>query len=199
MKTYYIWTVGCQMNEADSEKLARELEARGLRPASRIEEADVIVLNTCAVRQSAEEKTYSKLGELKHLKRARPEVLLAVGGCMVGPDHSDLKRRAPFVDLFFRPVQFGQLLTTVEQAVGRRSVAAPVVSPDGRVGVPLQLDPRLVRPDFVPAVGEGCVDEPSAVGRPSSGVALGLARVSISASSRRPNSASSRLMIASCS
>jgi tRNA-2-methylthio-N6-dimethylallyladenosine synthase len=167
VKTYYIWTVGCQMNEADSEKLARELEARGLRPAARLEEADVIVLNTCAVRQSAEEKTYSKLGELKHLKKARPEVLLAVGGCMVGPDHSDLQKRAPFVDLFFRPVQFGQLLTTVEQAVGRAPVAAPVLTPDGRVGVPLQLDPRLVRPDFVPAVGEGCVDEPSAVGKPN--------------------------------
>ena len=56
-RTYYIWTVGCQMNEADSEKLARELERRGLAPAARMDEADYVVLNTCSVRAAAEEKT----------------------------------------------------------------------------------------------------------------------------------------------
>src|SRR5687767_6855082 len=94
------------MNEADSEKLARELEGRGLRPAARLDQADYVVLNTCSVRAAAEEKTFGKLGELKELKRLRPDVTIAVGGCMVGEDHSELKKRAPFVDEFFRPVQW---------------------------------------------------------------------------------------------
>src|SRR5688572_9426958 len=101
------------MNEADSEKLARELEGRGLTPAVRLDQADYVVLNTCSVRAAAEEKTFGKLGELKELKRKRPEITIAVGGCMVGEDHSDLKKRAPFVDEFFRPVQWNNLLTKV--------------------------------------------------------------------------------------
>src|SRR5947208_11559282 len=113
-RTYYIWTVGCQMNEADSEKLARELEGRGLTPAAGLEQADYVVLNTCSVRAAAEEKTYGKLGELKALKQRRPDVTIAVGGCMVGADHSELARRAPHVDEFFRPVQFDQLLQRVD-------------------------------------------------------------------------------------
>lgn len=150
-RSYYIWTVGCQMNEADSEKLARELEGRGLTPAARIEAADYIVLNTCSVRAAAEEKTYGKLGELKELKRRRPDVTIAVGGCMVGADYGELARRAPHVDEFFRPVQFERLLRRVE--------AVPVQL--------LNLSPELKPTPFTPALGEGCVGEPGSLARPN--------------------------------
>ena len=145
-KTYYIWTVGCQMNEADSEKLARELQGRGLTPAGRIEQADYVVLNTCSVRAAAEEKTYGKLGELKELKRKRPEITIAVGGCMVGEDHSELKKRAPFVDEFFRPVKW-------EGFVEKVTTEAPVR---------LQLANELLS-----TTGDGCLPEPSAARRPA--------------------------------
>lgn len=149
--TYYIWTVGCQMNEADSEKLARELEGRGLTPAARMDQADYVVLNTCSVRAAAEEKTFGKLGELKELKRRRPEVTIAVGGCMVGADHSDLARRAPHVDEFFRPVRFDNFLKRVD-------APAPAL---------LTLSPELKPTPFTAALGDGCVEEPGSLARPN--------------------------------
>lgn len=144
-KSFFIWTVGCQMNEADSERLGREMAERGLRATNNMEEADVIVLNTCAVRAAAEEKTFGKLGELKELKRRKPDVTIAVGGCMVGADHSDLKRRAPHVSEFFRPIQFESLLERVAPvaAASRNGVAL--------VALTLGADLRI------PAVGDGCV------------------------------------------
>jgi tRNA-2-methylthio-N6-dimethylallyladenosine synthase len=144
-KSYFIWTVGCQMNEADSEKLARELESRGLTAAGKLENADYIVLNTCSVRAAAEEKTYGKLGELQALKRRRPDVTIAVGGCMVGEDHSELAKRAPHVDEFFRPIQFDKLLRRVE--------SPPPVNL-------LNLSADLKPTPFTAALGEGCVEEP---------------------------------------
>jgi tRNA-2-methylthio-N6-dimethylallyladenosine synthase len=154
-KTYYIWTVGCQMNEADSEKLARELESRGLEPAARMDAADYIVLNTCSVRAAAEEKTYGKLGELQSLKRRRPEVTIAVGGCMVGADHSELKKRAPHVDEFFRPIQFDSFLQRVDAAP-----AAPRP-------MPIALSPELKAHEFAASVGAGCVEEPGSLAKPN--------------------------------
>jgi tRNA-2-methylthio-N6-dimethylallyladenosine synthase len=147
-KTYYIWTVGCQMNEADSEKLARELEGRGLTPAARIDQADYVVLNTCSVRAAAEEKTFGKLGELKELKRNRPDVTIAVGGCMVGEDHTELKKRAPFVDEFFRPVQWRGFV--------ERAASGPA---------PVKLS---LANDMLATAGDGCVVEPvPGTGRPA--------------------------------
>jgi tRNA-2-methylthio-N6-dimethylallyladenosine synthase len=163
-KTYYIWTVGCQMNEADSEKLARELERRGLRPAGRLDQADYIVLNTCSVRAAAEEKTYGKLGELKELKRRRPEITIAVGGCMVGPDHADLARRAPHVDEFFRPVQFDRFLERVERGPAS---AQPLPLLRAPAPIKINLAPELKDAPFQAAVGEGCVEEPGSLARPN--------------------------------
>jgi len=73
---YYIWTEGCQMNVADSQRVAAALEHLGYEPASAAEEADVIVLNTCVVRQSAEDKAYGRLNALRPLKKQRPEVVI---------------------------------------------------------------------------------------------------------------------------
>ncbi|MCS7296383.1 MAG: tRNA (N6-isopentenyl adenosine(37)-C2)-methylthiotransferase MiaB [Chloroflexota bacterium] len=111
---YYIWTVGCQMNKADSEKLAAGFQRLGLRPADRMERADIVVLNTCSVRQHAEDRAYSKLGRVRLLKQQRPGLKVAVMGCMVGLKTDDLRRRFPFVDVFARPQQFEPIIELVE-------------------------------------------------------------------------------------
>jgi tRNA-2-methylthio-N6-dimethylallyladenosine synthase len=109
---YHIWTIGCQMNKADSDKLAAGLERLGLEEAARPEEADLVVLNTCSVRQHAEERAISKLGVLRKLK-SRRNLTIAVMGCMVGPRTDDLRRRFPYVDVFTRPQEFDPILEAI--------------------------------------------------------------------------------------
>lgn len=122
--TYYIWTIGCQMNAADSLRLAEELEARGYREVARPEEADLVVLNTCVVRASAEDKAVGRLASLRPLKERWPEKTLVVAGCLVG-DGEDLRRRFPWVDLFLPPSQWGELLARLGP------------KPEGAAGLPL--------------------------------------------------------------
>jgi len=108
---YYIWTIGCQMNVADSRRLASALERLGYEAADHIEEADVVVLNTCVVRQSAEDKVYGRLGSLKPLKKRQPQVTIGLMGCLVGlHDPAPLRRRFPWVDVFMPPSEPGPLL-----------------------------------------------------------------------------------------
>ncbi len=103
-KTYNIRTWGCQMNEADSQRLASELERLGLQHTDDADAADVIVLNTCVVRQSAEDRAYGRLGQLKTLKERYPNKVIGVMGCLVGVrDPLPLRRRFPFVDVFLPP------------------------------------------------------------------------------------------------
>lgn len=103
-KRYHIWTIGCQMNEADSGRVAAELDALGYAPTNEATDADVIVLNTCVVRQSAEDKAVGRLWSLRPLKQEKPDRVIALMGCMVGikPNRS-LKERFPFVDVFMPP------------------------------------------------------------------------------------------------
>ena len=110
MPGYHIWTVGCQMNEADSERLASALEKMGCERASRMEDADLIVLNSCVVRQGVEDKVAGRLNSLKPLKREDPNRTIALMGCMVGPRDESLKKRFPHVDLFLRPQDFDPLV-----------------------------------------------------------------------------------------
>ncbi|MGD9933825.1 MAG: tRNA (N6-isopentenyl adenosine(37)-C2)-methylthiotransferase MiaB [Dehalococcoidia bacterium] len=107
---FYLWTVGCQMNKADSEKLATGFQRTGMRPVDRAERADIVVVNTCSVRQHAEDRAYSKLGRLKQLKQERPSLKIAVMGCMVGLKTDDLQKRFPYVDVFARPQQFEPIM-----------------------------------------------------------------------------------------
>jgi tRNA-2-methylthio-N6-dimethylallyladenosine synthase len=110
MASYHIWTIGCQMNRADSEQLATSLERLGYRPAFEIEKADLIVLNSCVVRQSAENRVLGKLDSLKELKRLRPDTVLALAGCIVDSEVDQLKHHFPHIDLFLKPGQFNGLL-----------------------------------------------------------------------------------------
>jgi len=118
MRSYHLWTIGCQMNTADSERLGNALEQLGLVSVDRPDDADVIVLNSCVVRQSAEEKVVGTLTSWQPLKKKNPDQLFALMGCMVGPDSSQLQRRFPHVDVFMRPQQYGPLLDLVGQRLG---------------------------------------------------------------------------------
>ena len=118
LDTYYIWTIGCQMNKADSERLGSALEQLGLRPVDTARGADVIVLNSCVVRQGAEDKVVGNLWMMNPLKKRQPDRVLALMGCMVGPQTAELEKRFPDVDLFMRPQQFEPLLELVGQRQG---------------------------------------------------------------------------------
>ena len=118
MQTYHIWTIGCQMNTADSERLGSALEQMGLTPAERPADADVVVLNSCVVRQSAEDKVTGTLNLVQPVRRHRPDAVLALTGCMVGPRTEELEKRFPHVDLFLRPQQFEPLLELVGERLG---------------------------------------------------------------------------------
>ena len=103
-KTYHFWITGCQMNYADARRVATELERLGYRPTPRAEDADVVVLETCTVRQQSEDKAYHKLQSLRPLKARRPEMTVAVMGCVVGVRGNEaLTQRFPFVDVFMEP------------------------------------------------------------------------------------------------
>jgi tRNA-2-methylthio-N6-dimethylallyladenosine synthase len=100
-RRFYIRTFGCQMNEHDSQRLAGLLAAEGLEETATVEDADVVVLNTCCVRENADNKLYGNLGQLKSLKAARPELQIAVGGCLAQKDRELIQARAGHVDVVF--------------------------------------------------------------------------------------------------
>ena len=103
------------MNKADSERLGTALEQLGLHPVERANDADVIVLNSCVVRQSAEDKVVGTLTSIAPLKKNQPDRVLALMGCMVGPQTAELRKRFPYVDVFMRPQQYGPLLDLLGQ------------------------------------------------------------------------------------
>jgi tRNA-2-methylthio-N6-dimethylallyladenosine synthase len=100
-KTYAVRTFGCQMNEHDSERIAGLLEADGLEPADETGDADVIVLNTCCIRENADNKLYGHLGHLKALKDQNPDLTIMVGGCLAQKDRQTIVDKAPHVDVVF--------------------------------------------------------------------------------------------------
>ena len=110
---YHIWTVGCQMNVADSQKLASGLDRLGWFEVETPQEADLVVLNTCSIRERPEQRAISKLGTLKKMRGGGKEFTIAVMGCMVGLKTDELQRRFPFVDVFARPQQFEPIMEAV--------------------------------------------------------------------------------------
>ena len=103
MSNYYIWTIGCQMNKTESERIASLLEQSGHTATGTAEDADVIVLNSCVVRQSAEDRIVNNIRLLKRLKQLHPDKLLAVTGCLVNSDTAHLQKTFPYVNYFFKP------------------------------------------------------------------------------------------------
>lgn len=122
---YHIWTAGCQMNVADSQRVASALEYLGYKSTRRPADADVIVMNTCVVRQSAEDKAVGRLSSFKPLKEQNPDLVINLMGCLVGVKGSDhLKERFPFVDVFSPPSDPGPLVSYLTQDESRSLEAA---------------------------------------------------------------------------
>jgi tRNA-2-methylthio-N6-dimethylallyladenosine synthase len=121
----YIWTIGCQMNRAESAGLSTNLQSVGLELVRNAREADIVVLNTCVVRQSAEAKVRGMLGFVRGIKSARPHMRIAMTGCFVGQDTKELRREFPFVDHFFGPGQLQDFEDWLcSQMLGRDSDAS---------------------------------------------------------------------------
>ena len=114
-RTYWVWTVGCQMNKVDSERVSSLLELQGCVPASTEEEADIIILNSCAVRESAERRVSGKLGNLMQLKKERPELILGLTGCSVEPNLENTKSRFHGADIYFGPTRTDAFLSQLGQ------------------------------------------------------------------------------------
>lgn len=146
---YHIWTEGCQMNIADSQRVSSALERLGYSATRHPAEADVIVLNTCVVRQSAEDKAAGRLYSLKPLKEGRPELVINLMGCMVGVRGSQrLKKRFPFVDVFSPPSDPGPLIAYLSQDESRLSEQAETEERfalmDGELLLPSELRGKLI-------------------------------------------------------
>jgi tRNA-2-methylthio-N6-dimethylallyladenosine synthase len=125
----YIKTFGCQMNEYDSARMAEVLQAsHGLEPTTDPTEADVLLLNTCSVREKAQEKVFSELGRWRRLKDDKPGLVIGVGGCVASQEGAGITARAPYVDLVFGPQtlhRLPEMLHSVQsrgRAVGRRGL-----------------------------------------------------------------------------
>ena len=143
--SYYIWTIGCQMNVADSERLESALLQLGLQQVPEPGEADVIVLNSCVVRQSAEDKVVGMLTSLKPLKGRRPDRVVALMGCMVGPRTDALQQRFPHVDVFMRPQDYRPLLDLLGERMG--------IDAEGCLGT--LVPPQATVTAFIPII-HGC-------------------------------------------
>jgi len=124
-KKLYIRTFGCQMNEYDSEKMVDILRAtKGVELTDTPEDADIILFNTCSVREKAQEKVFSDLGRVQHLKQARPDLVIGVGGCVASQEGEAIVRRAPYVDVVFGPQTLHRLPELIDRrrATGRSQV-----------------------------------------------------------------------------
>jgi tRNA-2-methylthio-N6-dimethylallyladenosine synthase len=119
MQRYSVWSIGCQMNKAESQRIAAYLESAGYEAARSFTEADLVVLNTCVVRQSAEDRVLGTLGLLKGLKKKYPNLYVLLTGCFVNSDVEGLRERFPQVDFFFPPGAYGQLVDWAQrQGIG---------------------------------------------------------------------------------
>jgi tRNA-2-methylthio-N6-dimethylallyladenosine synthase len=138
LKRLYIETVGCQMNVLDSELVAADLLAAGYELVDAARKANVILFNTCSVRQHAEDKIYSALGRLKQVKQQRPGTIIGVLGCMAQKDQERIFKRAPHVDLVVGPGQLRQLPAILEQLQSRSNT---LPSPIGRGAIEILPSP----------------------------------------------------------
>jgi len=133
---YYLWTVGCQMNRADGYRICEGLESLGYQPTRDPADADLLLLNTCVVRQSAEDRVVGRLASLSPLKQDGRERALLVMGCFVG-DVAALKERFPYVDAFFRPSDVGGVLAFARNRANVRAHAAHATGPQVSDLVPI--------------------------------------------------------------
>lgn len=154
---FYIQTFGCQMNVADSQRMAALLERAGHEPADSLEEADLVLLNTCSVREKPEIKVYGRLGELRKLKQRNPDMLLGVCGCQAQREGEEILRRAPYVDLVLGTAQVGNIAELTEQVRSTGQSIVALEMPERGTPAWLSPQPNMTRdlaelvPDISPA------------------------------------------------
>jgi tRNA-2-methylthio-N6-dimethylallyladenosine synthase len=152
----FIKTYGCQMNEYDSGKMSDVLAvSHGLTLAARAEEADVLLLNTCSIREKAQEKVFSQLGQWRDWKRARPGLVIGVGGCVASQEGEAIRERAPFVDIVFGPQTLHRLPEMLDRVRKRREPVIDVSFPEIEKFDRLP-EPRADGPTAYVSVMEGC-------------------------------------------
>ncbi|MAT66138.1 MAG: tRNA (N6-isopentenyl adenosine(37)-C2)-methylthiotransferase MiaB [Gammaproteobacteria bacterium] len=152
----YIRTMGCQMNEYDSARIADVLAAsHGLEQTDRPEAADVLLLNTCSIREKAQEKVFSQLGQWKDWKAARPELVIGVGGCVASQEGEALRERAPYVDLVFGPQTLHRLPEMLNSVRRERAPVVDISFPEIEKFDRLP-EPRAEGPSAFVSIMEGC-------------------------------------------
>ena len=153
----FVKTQGCQMNEYDSSRMADALrESHGYQPVAAAEEADLILLNTCSIREKAQEKVFHQLGRWKRLKARNPNLLIGVGGCVASQEGAAVAQRAPFVDIVFGPQTLHRLPQLVEEAKARVAGAVVDVSFPEIEKFDHLPKPRAEGPTAFVSVMEGC-------------------------------------------
>ncbi len=159
---FHVWTLGCQMNRSDSEEMAGRLLRAGCDEAADLESADLVVINTCAIREGAEQKVIGRMGQLNKLKAANPTMRVVLTGCSVRePDRAGLERRYPAVDLFLRPDEEPELVDRLGLAGAQAPAAATGTTTNlGRVTVGAADQLARTRSQ---AIGEDSVARESAV------------------------------------
>ena len=140
---YYILTMGCKLNENDSEKIVGMLETMGYSESKEINDAELYIINTCCVRENAEEKLFGKLGELKKIKEAK-NVIIAIGGCMMQEEHitDKIKKSYPFVDIVFGTHTLHKLPEDIYSAITKNAKIKDILDIDGEVieGLPVKRE-----------------------------------------------------------
>jgi tRNA-2-methylthio-N6-dimethylallyladenosine synthase len=152
----HVRTFGCQMNEYDSAKMAEVLGAsHGMSPVDSAEAADVLLLNTCSIREKAQEKVFSMLGMWKELKDARPELIIGVGGCVASQEGEAIRERAPYVDLVFGPQTLHRLPEMIDAVRRERAPVVDISFPEIEKFDNLP-EPRAEGPSAFVSIMEGC-------------------------------------------
>ncbi|MDO8842950.1 MAG: tRNA (N6-isopentenyl adenosine(37)-C2)-methylthiotransferase MiaB [Methylicorpusculum sp.] len=152
----YIQTNGCQMNEYDSDKMRDVLKAsHGLELTDKPDEADVLLLNTCSVREKAQEKVFSALGVWRPFKELRPDVIIGVGGCVASQEGAAIQQRAPFVDIVFGPQTLHRLPQLLDEARSKKRRVIDISFPEIEKFDALP-EPRAEGPKAFVSVMEGC-------------------------------------------
>ena len=148
--------MGCQMNEYDSEKMADVLrESHGYELTDRVEDASLLLVNTCSIREKAQEKVFSELGRWRALKEENPDVMIGVGGCVASQEGEGIARRAPFVDLVFGPQTLHRLPEMLDHVRERREPVVDISFPEIEKFDRLP-EPRAEGPTAYVSVMEGC-------------------------------------------
>ena len=155
-KKLFVETHGCQMNEYDSARMADLLNAsHGLEPTDSADEADVLLLNTCSIREKAQEKVFHQLGRWKHLKQKNPDLIIGVGGCVASQEGAEIGKRAPYVDLIFGPQTLHRLPEMIDDRKNGEPVLVDVSFPEIEKFDRLP-EPSVEGPTAFVSIMEGC-------------------------------------------